>query len=1353
MVIEDLYRKGQYLIGFVTLLIFVFFGALIYWSGLVFTTIDRFSATSELTLMMDNARLSELSYVRDNDREGAQKTELEIGRLIQKLESLKSEAAILDTETQLAFQQFYDQVITYRDNFTYFVELRNSSRDIRQSMSRHELDAAVSIRLLYGYQKKYIKHVNLSIERLKKRQSEVTDNTSMSNDIIINALNLRFNQLTFLSDPTQGLLNLLYRELNEISFSGFTLQTRIKDSTSLQLLGELDAAYQTYKETLDLIQAAINEGKRLNKSSSLLVRLEQSLDTLISTAYSLRNNQNNVVDAIHQSLDAKQLELNELVKISGATEALAARYERLRQTEKNYAQVKSIDSRVHYSKSVVESMLEVITIADGLSGQLYNINDIKAFSSFIPSLEHYLSGYKKLVETEINEINTSSDMITAALESDYILRQFLDDRLVSINVLSDMSDYLIYIILVFTITMLWLMVIIRRSQSNLNSLNISLKQAKEEAEDKHLLLTTLFNSIPDIIFIKDKDSRYIDVNHQFSTLVGKPAVEVAGLTDDDLFDQDTAQRIQEDDKRVVRTRSTQQFEVWIPDTTLGDELVPFDLVQTPLMSAEGSLKGTMGIARNVSERKAQQQALKQSMQQAEDANKAKSDFLANMSHEIRTPMNAILGMSHLTLETDLTTKQRNYVEKLHRSAESLLGIINDILDFSKIEAGKMDLESIEFRLEDVFEQLANIVGLRAEEKALEFHFDIPGNLPTALIGDPLRLGQVLTNLGNNAVKFTERGGEVVIKVIVLAEDNETLHLRFEVSDSGIGMTDEQVSRLFQSFSQADTSTTRKYGGTGLGLTISKNLVEIMSGEIGCESVAGEGSTFYFSIPLFKQKQQSYIKEEIAAELGALKVLIVDDNNTSRGIFTQLLSNFGFYSQAVTGGKGALQVLANAESKAPFDLVLMDWDMPGMDGIETIHQIRQAQNISLKPEIILMTSHGRESLTEVAEDLGIGGLISKPVTPSTLLDSVLLAMGKEAMAEHKEQVTSSTLLEAKAALHGASILLVEDNEINQELALDLLSGNGMKVKVAGDGQQAITLLAEHDFDGILMDCQMPIMDGYTATKEIRKLPKYKDLPIIAMTANALVGDREKVLEVGMDDHISKPIDIESMFRTMAKWIHPSESSGDTDTDINKPKNEALPFDGILGIDIENGLKRTQENRELYLKLLNHFLSNGRTFISDYSSARERTDDIDAAVRVAHTLKGAAGTIGASEIFDAAEKLELASKDGMPNLDSLLTELEQVLEPTLIDLSDKLALVTSKADYDFDKAKVEALIEQLESQIAEYGTEASATAEELEKLLADTPYADSFREVSTSVSMYDFDVAGSALSHFRSKLLSE
>ena len=590
--------------------------------------------------------------------------------------------------------------------------------------------------------------------------------------------------------------------------------------------------------------------------------------------------------------------------------------------------------------------------------------------------------------------------------------------------------------------------------------------------------------------------------------------------------------------------------------------VPVHVSVTALRVEGGQIVGFVGLAHDLTERKKSEEELRrykdhleETVQQrtaelllardaAQAANLAKSSFVANMSHEIRTPMNAILGMCHLALQSGLNPRQYNYVQKAYVSAESLLGIINDILDFSKIEAGKLDMESIPFTLDEVMDNLSNLIGMKAEEKGLELVLVMPRQMPTPLLGDPSRLGQVLINLSNNAIKFTERG-EVVVTADVLEHDRASVLLRFEVRDTGIGMSLEQQQQLFLPFSQADASTSRRYGGTGLGLAISMHLVHLMGGELAADSTQGQGSRFHFSVRFGLQigptAQPSVQRVEVPR--GA-RVLIVDDNACARQVLAELSAGFGFEVDSVDSGKEALRRVALADaSDAPYELLLLDWKMPHMDGVACAQALRdRAPGRHPMPLVLMVTAFGRDELQRrLAErQLTIAALLTKPVTPSALFDACSTALEGAAPVATRSTLLRNPSHDPGTPLSGARILLVEDNAINRELATELLNGAGAIVSIACDGQEALDMLDRQRFDVVLMDCQMPVMDGYAATRALRRRPDLRTLPVIAMTANAMVSDRDAVLAAGMNDHIAKPIVVDEMFATLARWLKPGGS---------------------------------------------------------------------------------------------------------------------------------------------------------------------------------------------------------------------
>ena len=764
-----------------------------------------------------------------------------------------------------------------------------------------------------------------------------------------------------------------------------------------------------------------------------------------------------------------------------------------------------------------------------------------------------------------------------------------------------------------------------------------------------------------IQWIDAADGHLLYVNERACELYGYPREKLLSMDATELTTDFSAAALAE---QVPRLEEQGQIRIESLVSTASGGKIPIETVLYLQKSAADQVGHFITFSTDITQRKAAEEALLAAKAAAESAARTRSEFLANMSHEIRTPMNAIIGMSQLALRTSLDPKQRNYIEKVNRSATALLGILNDILDFSKVEAGHLDMEVVDFRLDAVIENLCNVISLRADEKGLEFLLDIEPDVPRALVGDAMRLGQVLVNLAGNAVKFTE-SGVVVVGCRKIAEDEDYVNLEFHVRDSGIGMTEEQQSKLFLAFSQADTSITRRFGGTGLGLAISKRLIELLGGEISVSSQVGQGSTFRFSARFGKGKglKASWGGEHVSHDLSGRRVLIIDDNPEAREIFSEIVAHFGFVVDTAASGREGMNLMTNCA----YDLLICDWKMPEMDGVQLIRTIQHADGVHVPSAIIMVSAYGVEELRQETTDLVLAGILPKPASPSTIFDTIVTAFGQPLSGQQRVEGFGMAAAET-IEFSGESVLLVEDNPINQELANDLLTSAGLTVTVANNGVEALEWLDKAKFACVLMDVQMPEMDGLEATRRIRLDPRFKDLPVIAMTAGAMAEEREETVRAGMNDYITKPIDIDQMFATIAHWLKQS-------TDQAAAKAAAAPADTPAnwpGLDVEFGLKSVFNKVTLYRKLLRSYLDSSVTSSQKFDAAMAAGDRKELN-RLAHTMKGGGGTLGLHGVYEAAVALEKADPAAPPEvLGELLGVLKAEQEKALGSINKYLLM---------------------------------------------------------------------------------
>ncbi len=904
-----------------------------------------------------------------------------------------------------------------------------------------------------------------------------------------------------------------------------------------------------------------------------------------------------------------------------------------------------------------------------------------------------------------------------------------------------------------------------------------LKQAESELRKLWLAVEQSPNSI--VITNLNADIEY--VNRRFSEVTGYQRDDVIGKNPRILQSGHTSQAVYD-----AMWDTLTQGKSWSGELVNrrkdGSEYVEWAQI-TPVRQPDGKITHYLAIKEDITEKKrvaqelesyrhhledlvaARTRELVQARQAAEAATLAKSQFLANMSHEIRTPMNAILGMLYLALKQELPAGLHNHLSKAQSAAHSLLGIINDILDFSKIEAGKLEFEATEFALDGVLEQITDAIGLQAEQKGVEFLIRYDVNIPNMLLGDPLRLKQILLNLCGNALKFTERG-EVELGFRLLGKKEDVATIQISVRDTGIGMDRELQGRLFQKFTQADQSTTRRFGGTGLGLAISKHLVEMMGGRIWIEdSQSGKGTTMCCTIQLPVSLQAEAHRHELYLQTGpllrGLRVLVVDDNEVSREILAEMLGYFQLEVSVATGGLAAIRQLEAAADR-PFDLVLMDWRMPGMNGDEATLRIHANSAIARQPKVVMVTAYGREDVMLLARQAGVDGFLVKPVSPSALLDTILSVLGRGRLPDQPAHSTASAGRPAAAPnFSGCLVLLVEDNAINREFAIELLRSVDIQADQAMDGEEALRMVQQQRYDCVLMDIQMPVMDGLEASRQIRALAQqtgddyYARLPIIAMTALAMASDTEHSLAAGMNDHISKPVEPERLFACLRKWL-PSKAAGDaTPSSAASPRTGPCSADllALQSLQVGEGLRRIGGKEAAYRKQLKRFREHYADAVSELRRLLQ-ANQLPAAENYCHALKGVAGNLGANKLYESVTQIDsLLKRQQIPenaDIDRLQELLGQVIDD--IDSLAEQPLPEPPAGTRRSQAEILAIIHALAAVLETDLGAAEALMAELRLAAAGGQFESEVNQIAAQVDAFNIDQALILLAGLQQRLTS-
>jgi polar amino acid transport system substrate-binding protein len=890
------------------------------------------------------------------------------------------------------------------------------------------------------------------------------------------------------------------------------------------------------------------------------------------------------------------------------------------------------------------------------------------------------------------------------------------------------------------------------------------KKAESALERERIFLQTVVDSVPLPVFFKTIHDEYQLTNTAFCDFVDKKFSEIIGYGLFDFLPAQVAEIFHFKEQLFLSSddsRQVYEMEMHMPEQPLKNVVCHI----AKFFNTDQSLQGLIGVIVDVTSQKQIEFELQKSRiaaeqlaRRADEANRLKSDFLANMSHEIRTPMNAIIGLNSLALKTNLTDRQKDYLVKIDQSAQSLLGILNDILDFSKIEAHKLDLESVPFDLFEVLENLTNMFCMKQDEKQIEILFSVDQDVPNLLVGDPLRLGQILINLLSNAIKFTD-SGDIIISISVKKQRSDNVTLAFSVQDAGIGMSQEQVNRLFQPFSQADTSTTRKYGGTGLGLTICKRLVEMMDGKIQATSVHGEGSTFSFTSKFQMDSQNNQSKRPM--DLTGKKAVVIDDNETCRNILYYLLTHLNMTVTLFSCEKEYMQWLENVDNVKQMEVIFIDHCMPETDGLCIARKIKNQLKLQSPPIILMDTIYGREPVLDDSAQKIISHVIVKPIPPSILFQTLSNIFHPDTSVDDSHKKKSDEQ-ESVCDFQEQTILLVEDNIINQQVAYEILTQNGLNVSIADNGCKALEMIKEKldenalMYDAILMDIQMPEMDGYETTRAIHALYKESNraFPIIAMTAHAMSGDKERCIQAGMDDYISKPIQPKQLFNVLSRWLTKSRQIV-----VNQPRKKSEPCMNPMEIatkqlrhlNLEEGTERLGGRLKLFNNILQEFCLSHKDYPSMIMAAIQE-ESFTKVHEMSHTIKGVAGNLSANGLLGAAKELEKnalkqdkqACLNQVPEVEKAFNNVvrdAQLLKQILKNCACEKASPEKTAFK--NKNELESALRDFYQSLINHDMTATIQFENIAQRINDDSIMPAMKKISVEIDKLDFDQAKTVL----------